>query len=100
MVANFTKVMGHDASTSDDAGSALSRLEFFDHWEKCSNEIQVDRFLGGSSPGFSRYKGNIFFTAQSNSRRRADKHVTLLLVDHVPIVRSVLISTLFVTRKD
>lgn len=28
MLANFTKVMGHDASTSDDAGSALSRLEF------------------------------------------------------------------------
>lgn len=42
--------MGHDASTSDDT---LSRLEFapsemtLDHLEKYSEEIQVDRFLGG-----------------------------------------------------
>lgn len=93
IVANFTpKVMGHDASTSDDAGSALSRLEF-EQLEITLTTLKIFQmkfrlidslvalpldFQGSSWFLEVKYVRAIFSYAQSNSRRRADKHVTLV----------------------
>lgn len=92
MLANFTKVMGHDASTSDDAGSALSRLEFgqseitLTTWKNVQMKFRLIDSLVVLPLDF---QGSSWFL---EVKYRADKHMTLLLVDHVPIVRSVLIS--------